>query len=104
MTIDVGSALKAYSSAVERLKETPGNSVSESSAGKDFSQMVKNFAETAVEVGKASESQTIAAAAGKADLNHVVMAVAEAELTLNTVVAVRDKVLEAYREIIRMPL
>jgi len=32
------------------------------------------------------------------------MAVSEAELTLNTVVAVRDKVLEAYREILRMPI
>jgi flagellar hook-basal body complex protein FliE len=66
--------------------------------------MVKNFAESAVEVGKRSEVQSAAAAAGKADLNSVVVAVTEAELTLNTVVAVRDKVLEAYREILRMPI
>ena len=43
-------------------------------------------------------------AAGKADLNSVVVAVAEAELTLNTVVAVRNKVIESYREILRMPI
>ena len=66
--------------------------------------MVKNFAVSAVEVGKKSEIQSAAAAAGQADLNSVVMAVSEAELTLNTVVAVRDKVMEAYREILRMPI
>ena len=48
--------------------------------------------------------QSAAAAAGKADLNTVVVAVAEADLTLKTVVAVRDKVLAAYREILRMPI
>jgi len=57
-----------------------------------------------VETGKKSETQSIAAAAGKADLNSVVVAVAEAELTLNTVVAVRNKVIESYREILRMPI
>ena len=45
-----------------------------------------------------------AAAAGKANIDQVVIAVAEAESTLNTVVAVRDKVLDAYREILRMPI
>ena len=66
--------------------------------------MVREFAEKAVETGKKSETQSIAAAAGKADLNSVVVAVAEAELTLNTVVAVRNKVIESYREILRMPI
>jgi len=78
--------------------------VSGSAEGGDFSAMVKGFAEGAVKSGQQAEQQTTAAAAGKADLNSVVMAVSEAELTLNTVVAVRDKVIEAYREILRMPI
>ena len=104
MTLETMNAVKAYDSALSRLKETPGNSDAGQVNPNDFSQMVKNFAESAVEVGKNSEAQSAAAAAGKADLNSVVVAVAEAELTLNTVVAVRDKVLEAYRQIIRMPI
>ena len=40
----------------------------------------------------------------KADLSSVVTAVAEAELTLQTVVAVRDKVIESYKQILRMPM
>ena len=104
MTLESSNAISAYNSALNRLKETPGNSGSGRVIVNDFTQMVKNFAESAVEVGKRSEVQSAAAAAGKADLNSVVVAVAEAELTLNTVVAVRDKVLEAYREILRMPI
>ncbi|NBX04163.1 MAG: flagellar hook-basal body complex protein FliE, partial [Alphaproteobacteria bacterium] len=41
---------------------------------------------------------------GKVDLTDLVTAVSSAELTLNTVVAVRDKVINAYQEIIRMPI
>jgi flagellar hook-basal body complex protein FliE len=104
MTLESSNAISAYNSALNRLNETPGNSGSGQVNANDFTQMVKNFAEGAVEVGMKSEVQSAAAAAGKADLNSVVVAVTEAELTLNTVVAVRDKVLEAYREILRMPI
>ena len=104
MALESSNAISAYNSALNRLKETPGNSGSGQANANDFMQMVKSFAESAVEVGKKSEVQSAAAAAGKADLNSVVVAVTEAELTLNTVVAVRDKVLEAYREILRMPI
>ena len=41
---------------------------------------------------------------GTADLGQVVTAVASAELSLQTVVAVRDKVLEAYNEVLKMPV
>ena len=104
MSIESSNAVGAYNSALNRLKETPGNSDRGQVNPNDFSHMVKNFAESAVGLGKNSEVQSAAAAAGKADLNSVVVAVTEAELTLNTVVAVRDKVLEAYREILRMPI
>lgn len=41
---------------------------------------------------------------GAADLTDVVTAVGKAELTLQTVVAVRDKVIQAYQEVLRMPI
>ena len=40
----------------------------------------------------------------QADLNEIVTAVNNAEMTLQTVVAVRDKVIQAYQEIMRMPI
>ena len=44
------------------------------------------------------------AATGKADLVDVVTAVAAAEATLETVVTVRDQVIKAYQDILRMPI
>ena len=41
---------------------------------------------------------------GTADMQDVVMAVSNAETALQTVVAVRDKVVTAYQEILQMPI
>jgi len=103
MAAPVTNALNAYRSAIQRLTDTPGNSASKP-AGADFANMLKNMASDAIDVQKNAEKQTTAAAAGKADLNSVVMAVSEAELTLNTVVSIRDKVIDAYNQILRMPI
>lgn len=103
MAAPVTNALSAYRSAIERLTGTPGDSAAQP-AGADFASMLKNMASDAIDVQKNAEKQTTAAAAGKADLNSVVMAVSEAELTLNTVVSIRDKVIDAYNQILRMPI
>jgi len=42
--------------------------------------------------------------AGQANVTEVVTALANAESTLNTVVTVRDRVISAYQEILRMPI
>ena len=41
---------------------------------------------------------------GQTSTQQLVQTIAEAELTMNTVVAIRDKVVEAYQEILRMPV
>jgi flagellar hook-basal body complex protein FliE len=103
MVAPVANALSAYRNAIQRLNETPGNSGAPG-LGQDFGSVLKTMAQDAVDVQKNAEKQTTAAAAGKADLNSVVMAVSEAELTLNTVVSIRDKVIDAYNQILRMPI
>lgn len=70
----------------------------------DFASLVQGAIKEAISIGQRSENISIAAIKDRADLNDVVTAVAEAEVTLQTVVAVRDKVLDAYKEIIRMPI
>ncbi len=102
MAIEMTSAVGAYNAAIKRVAEN--HPLAPKPGIQDFSSMVQNFAETALEKSKSSEAASAAAAVGQADINQVVMAVAEAETTLNTVVAIRDKLLESYRSIIRMPM
>lgn len=45
-----------------------------------------------------------AAALGQADMQSLVEALAQSELAIETAVSVRDKVVEAYQEIMRMPI
>ena len=69
-----------------------------------FSGLVSSYLERANEIGKRSEEMSIKGIQDEANITDVVTAVSEAEVTLQTVVAIRDKVVEAYKEILRMPI
>jgi flagellar hook-basal body complex protein FliE len=73
-------------------------------AGGDFADMLASYANDAVDAIKKGEQATQLAAQGKADITDVVMAVSSAEMTLQTIVSVRDKVIGAYQDIMRMPI
>ena len=102
MSINITGAVAAY----DRMLRQGGSSGMEArdSGGADFSAMLRRAAERAADTMLEGESQTIQAAAGTADLTQVVMAVSEAEMTLETVVTLRDKVVAAYQDILRMPI
>ena len=57
-----------------------------------------------VEFGRKSDAQTQALATGKSNIVDVVTAVSETEVAVEALVAVRDKVIAAYEEIMRMPI
>lgn len=69
-----------------------------------FGQYVDKAARDSLDTMKAGEKMQADAIIGKADLTDVVEAVTNAELTLQTVVALRDRMLTAYQEIMRMPI
>lgn len=52
----------------------------------------------------AADQTSIGAMSGTADTNALVQSLTEAELALDAAVAIRDKVVEAYQEILRMPV
>ena len=57
-----------------------------------------------VEAGRRSDVQTHAMAAGRSNIVDVVTAVAETEVAVEAMVAVRDRMISAYEEIMRMPI
>jgi flagellar hook-basal body complex protein FliE len=81
------------------LKEKAGDS-----AGPNFGAMVKEAIGSVVEAGRKSDTQSQSMAAGKANIVDVVTAVAETEVAVEAMVSVRDKVISAYEEIMRMPI
>jgi flagellar hook-basal body complex protein FliE len=75
-----------------------------SSGGGAFAGLVQQFVSGTADSARKSESIMTQAIAGKADMVDVVTAVAESEAALETLVAVRDRVISAYEEIMRMPI
>jgi len=102
----INNALNAYSS-VAKAVGGDGQDARDTPApvpGTDFASVLKDAAKVAVGSMKEAETLSAAAIAGKADIKDVVAAVTNAEMTLETVVTVRDKVINAYNEIMRMPI
>jgi|SRR5690348_7948400 flagellar hook-basal body complex protein FliE len=73
-------------------------------AGSSFGDFLTGAMKDAIGTMKQGEQAAAQQAAGKGDMINVVNAVNKAELTLDTVVAVRDKVIQAYQSIMQMPI
>jgi flagellar hook-basal body complex protein FliE len=69
-----------------------------------FGDLLRKAAENAVETLKQGEQASLQGVAGKADIAQVAAAVANADATLQTIVAVRDRVIAAYQDIIKMTI
>ena len=101
MVASVANALNAYAK-MAATGTSPGMAARD--AGPSFANLVREAAATGIETLHKGEQISAAAVVGKADLTEVVSAVTNAELTLQTATAVRDKVVNAYQEILRMPI
>lgn len=94
--INPGIAANAYSNTANvGQKRVAGDD------GVSFSDFLKNKVSDSIETLKAGEAKSAQAVTGEADLTDVVEAVTAAELTLQTVVSVRDRLVSAYQEIMR---
>lgn len=101
MSITATAAANAYA-ATAKVAKTVEPAAKEVSQG--FGDLLKNALSTVQEAGRMSDKVVAEAAVGKADMVQVVTAVAETELAMETLVSVRDRVISAYEEILRMPI
>ena len=103
MSVDMSSALKAYEQ-ISSQATLPGMEARDRKFGPGFAQMVQDAADNVVGGLKKSALQTTEAAAGTASIDDVIMAVSNAEMTLQTVVSMRDRVIQAYNDVLRMQI
>jgi flagellar hook-basal body complex protein FliE len=76
----------------------------EAAGGGDFGRALQQSALDTLRAIRGAEATATAGLAGRADAHSVVEALAQTELAVETAVTVRDKVVEAYNEILRMPV
>ncbi len=95
-------AAKLYKSLDSSLQTDAAKAAgkAEDSPSAAFANTVRSFAETMRE----AETTAVDGMMGKADPQSVVTAIASAEIAVQSAVAIRDKVVESYQEILRMPV
>jgi flagellar hook-basal body complex protein FliE len=81
-----------------------GGAAGDAAGGSSFGAMLKDALNSVVDSGQKSDAQTRAMLNGKADMVDVVTAVSQTEVAVETMVAVRNKVIEAYQSIMSMPI
>ncbi|MEM7071133.1 MAG: flagellar hook-basal body complex protein FliE, partial [Pseudomonadota bacterium] len=84
--------------------DQPSSSGEGAVAGQHFASLVRNATTKAIEQNYYAEQLAAKGVLGEADLTEVVLAVSGAESSLRTIIAVRDRMVQAYQEILRMPI
>jgi flagellar hook-basal body complex protein FliE len=104
-TIDALNAANAYRNQLKLMQNSGAPDSSEDNAKPSFSKMVEGAVKEAIDTQYNAEAKQVESlTTGKVELSDLVTAVANADLTLNTVVAIRDRVITAYEDIIKMPI
>lgn len=100
------AATRAYSSAGKQPIES-GDSLAGGPSGANFGGFAEVLQKTVADTvtqSKAAEAAGQRAAVGKAEMVDVVTAISSAEIQLETMVAMRNQVIQAYQEVMRMPI
>ncbi len=69
-----------------------------------FADLLEDGVDSVIETQHKSETLSADMVQGKGDINDVIMATQEADMVLNTVVAIRDKIIQAYQDVLRMAI
>jgi flagellar hook-basal body complex protein FliE len=104
MKATTGQALAAYAAAVTHGRPTPPPAETETGGEPSFGALLRQELASAADSLARGEATAVKGLLGEASIQEVVEAVSAAELSLQKVTAIRDRVIAAYQEIVRMPV
>jgi flagellar hook-basal body complex protein FliE len=97
-------AANAYAALARMTELGTGAGKAAETGGQSFGAMLKDAIGSVMDSGRKSDAQTIAMASGKSNVMDVVTAVAETDVAVSTLVSVRDRVIQSYEDIMKMPI
>jgi flagellar hook-basal body complex protein FliE len=104
MSMDTLKAAQIYAQVAQAAGNAPRTEEAAEAVKPNFAGMVQSAVETTQESLKAGDAAAASVAAGDASLVDVVTAVSAAEVSLEAAISIRNRVIEAYQEILRMPI
>lgn len=107
MSTPINAAAQAYANTARLLGQGAKPATDQlASAGQDadFAKFLTDAVQGVVDGGKVADQKALDLVSGKGDIVDVVTAISQTEVALETMVTVRDRVISAYEEIMRMPI
>jgi flagellar hook-basal body complex protein FliE len=101
VTVRPSAAAEAYARTARLAPQSGAQPVQQD---RSFGSTVQQAMEQAVQTGHAAEDKTTEALKGGGNLTDVVVALSHASMTLQTATAIRDRVVQAYQDIMKMPI
>ena len=96
-------AARAYGAAIKQSDSLAGGATA-ATGRPDFGKMLAGALEQTSKATQGAENMMVEQQQGKAELLDAFTAVSSAETNLQTVISIRDQVISAYQEIMRMPI
>lgn len=107
MTVPLSAATTAYGNASRLINSALKPSIdttASTSQGPDFAKLLSQAVQGVVDSGKASDQKSLDLVSGKGNLVDVVTSVAQTQVAVEGLVTVRDRVISAYEDIMKMPI
>ncbi len=105
MSTPLSAAAAAYSNASKLIQDAGKTASSPASGGgEDFSKMLAESVQSVVDTGNRADKVSLDMLSGKAGVVDMVTAITQTQLAVESMVTVRDRVISAYQEIMRMPI
>ena len=109
MAISFNAATAAYGNASKLISQaakpsTDLTALAKPQDGKDFAKMLADSVQGLVETGTKSDKMALDMVNGNANIVDMVTALSQTQLAVESMVTVRDRVISAYEEIMKMPI
>ncbi len=107
MSVPVSAATAAYNAAsklIDRNLAGVAEDAGQQPQGLDFGKLLSQAVQSVVDTGRASDQKQLDMVNGKGNLVDVVTSVTQTQVAVEGLVAVRDRVISAYEDIMKMPI
>jgi flagellar hook-basal body complex protein FliE len=107
MSVPLNAAAAAYSNAaklIDRGLKPVADPTESGTQGPDFAKLLTQAIQGVADTGRASDQKSLDLVNGKGNLVDVVTSVAQTQVAVEGLVAVRDRVISAYEDIMKMPI
>jgi flagellar hook-basal body complex protein FliE len=107
MSIPYNAAATAYDKAAKLVTQSAApiqEAVTPPAQTPDFARLLTDNLQSLIDSGRDSEQKSMDLMNGKGNVVDVVTAISQTEMAVESVVTVRDRVISAYEEIMRMPI